>query len=346
MRRAAAVVLVLALSPPLARAHDAGISYSELAIERDRVEASLRISAADLGTSPVMGPGSQLVEETLGTFAVAQGGQACSFEPGAASREPPDGVRVTGVFRCDRPGEPVRVRAGLLERLPWGHTHLAKVVVGARVEEHVARSGRDSFEVQAPVSWPERAARFLRLGVEHIFTGYDHVAFLLGLLLLGGTLRGLVRVVTSFTVAHSITLALASLQIVSLPARLVEPLIAASIVFVAAENLVQLRRPSSSPGAGRWRVAFAFGLVHGFGFAGALAELHLSRADLATALLSFNAGVEAGQAAIVAVAFPLLGLLRRRPEPARIALRAGSVAIGIAGVAWLAERLPGFWHLA
>jgi hydrogenase/urease accessory protein HupE len=334
--KAAAVAALLLAAPPVARAHDAGISYSELAIERDRVEASLRISAADLGVRPGVEPGAGAIGETLGTFAVAQGGRPCRFEPGAARREPPDGVRVTGAFRCDRPGAPVRIRVGLLDRMPWGHTHLAKVTAGARAEERVVRAGRETFEVEAPATWAEQAVRFLRLGLEHIFTGYDHVAFVLGLLFLGGGLRGLLRVVTSFTAAHSITLALASFQVVSLPARLVEPLIAASIVFVAAENLVRLRAAE----AGRWRLAFAFGLVHGFGFAGALSELHLSRADLATALLSFNVGVEAGQAAIIAAALPLLGLLRRRPGPARLALRAGSAAIGAAGVFWLVQRLP------
>ena len=127
----------------------------------------------------------------------------------------------------------------------------------------------------------------------------------------------------------------------SLPSRLVEPLIAASIVCVAVENLLQLRRPSTRGEARRWRLGFAFGLVHGFGFAGALSELHLSKAGLATALLSFNVGVEAGQGAIVAVAFPLLGLLRRRPALALVGLRAGSLAIGAAGLVWLAQRSRG-----
>jgi hydrogenase/urease accessory protein HupE len=352
--------LLLALIPSLARGHDAGISYGELVILGDRVEASLRISAAELSASLALDAGGilarrtlapggttgsphelgpEVVRESLGTFSIAQGGVPCRFEPGAARPEPPDGVRVTGVFLCERPGQPLGVQVGLLERMPRGHTHLAKVTVGTRVEEHVVRAGRDTFEVEAPRSWWTGAARFLWFGLEHIFTGYDHIAFLLGLLLLGGTLGGLARVVTSFTAAHSVTLALASLGIVSLPSRLVEPLIAASIVCVAVENLLQLRRPSPRGEARRWRLGFAFGLVHGFGFAGALSELHLSRAGLATALLSFNVGVEVGQAAIVALAFPLLGLLRRRPALARVGLGVGSLAIGAAGVVWLAERL-------
>jgi hypothetical protein len=203
-------------------------------------------------------------------------------------------------------------------------------------------------------SWGPQVLRFLRLGLEHIFTGYDHVAFVLGLLLLGGSLRSVAGVVTSFTAAHSVTLALATLGLVRLPPALVEPLIAGSIVYVAVENLRGLRAPHpglSPEGRGdirtpRWPVAFLFGLVHGFGFAGALAELDLPASGLATALVSFNTGVELGQAAIVAVAFPLLALLRRWPAPALLTLRTGSVVIGAAGLLWLVERLTSLGDLA
>jgi hypothetical protein len=206
------------------------------------------------------------------------------------------------------------------------------------------------------ISVGAQVVRFLRLGLEHIFTGYDHVAFVLGLLLLGGSLRSIAGVVTSFTAAHSVTLALATLGVVRIPGAIVEPLIAASIVYVAVENLRGLRAPHPAPSPagrglvegwrGRWRVSFLFGLVHGFGFAGALAELDLPASALATALISFNTGVELGQAAIEALAFPLLSLLRRSPALAGVALRTGSVAIGLAGVVWLVERLPALRDLA
>lgn len=353
MRLAARAAVLLALAAPaLTRAHDAGISYSELAVRGDGIEAWLRLSSADFAAAlgqpagraapaPEAARDGVGVEETLGRFEVAQDGRACRFERGSSRPEPPDGVTVSGAFRCDRAGGPIHVRVGLLDRMAWGHTHLAKVRADGHVEEHVARADRDGFDVRAePARGWEQAWRFVRLGVEHIFTGYDHMAFLLGLLLLGGTLRGLLRVVTSFTLAHSVTLAVASLELASVPPRVVEPLIAASIVFVAVENLVQLRRPSPAADGRRWKLAFGFGLVHGFGFASALTDLHLARAELAAALFSFNVGVEAGQAVLAAVAFPLLAALRRRPAPARLGLRAGSLAIGAAGVLWLVERLP------
>ncbi len=143
---------------------------------------------------------------------------------------------------------------------------------------------------------------------------------------------------TAFTVGHALTLALATAGVVSPPAAVVEPLIAASVVLVAARNLLDVRR-RVAPGP-RWPIALGFGLVHGLGFAGALAELALPRARLAESLLSFNLGVELGQAAIVAVAFPLLALLRRRPSVARASLPAGSLAVGCAGLLWLVQRLP------
>ncbi len=344
--------LVLALPVP-ARGHEAGISYGDLEVGGEQVTVSLRISAAELaaawprpgGDDASLGAGTggdlppHRAREILDLLSMTRGGSPCALEPGAGRIDPPDGLRVTGVFRCERPGEPIDVHVGLLGRMPRGHVHLAKVLAGRGVEQHVLRGGHDTFLVHTPAPGWIQAARFLRLGVEHIFTGYDHVAFLLGLLLLRCTLKNLARVVTSFTAAHSITLALASLQIVSPPARLVESLIAVSIVWVAVENLLELRHPAPRREAQRWRLGFAFGLVHGFGFAGALQELDLPRSSLAAALFSFNLGVELGQAAIVALALPLLALLRRRPGFAPSGPRLGSITIGVAGLVWLAERL-------
>jgi HupE / UreJ protein len=337
MRAALVAALAAASAPGLAAAHQAGLSYGDFTVRGGRVEAALRVSTAEIAAE---GSGPQLVAAKLGAIRVARGATPCAFTPGEARPGGPDGVRVSGAFLCAPGDAPLHVDlAGLLDRLSWGHTHLAKVTAGLDVEEHVVRAGRASFEVAAPAPWLSQVARFVRLGLEHIFTGADHVAFVLGLLLLGGSLRQVIGVVTSFTLAHSVTLALASLAWVRLPASVVEPLIAASIVWIAVENLVELRRPARSRSDHRPILAFGFGLVHGFGFAGALTELHLSAGGLATALLSFNAGVELGQAAVVSAAFPLLAALRRRAG-APVLLRTGSVAIGIAGAAWLLERLP------
>ena len=178
--------------------------------------------------------------------------------------------------------------------------------------------------------------RFVREGVHHIFIGPDHILFILGLLLLGGSLRQLLRIVTAFTIAHSLTLAVATLGWLQPPARVVEPLIALSIIVVGIENLLAEQRHRD------WRapLAFGFGLVHGFGFASVLRELSLPADALGGALVSFNVGVELGQMAIVVVAAPLLAWLRRwRPAWSPGILRGGSLVVIAAGAYWLVERL-------
>lgn len=176
-------------------------------------------------------------------------------------------------------------------------------------------------------------AGFFRLGVEHILTGYDHLLFLVALLLRGGRLVSLLKIITAFTLAHSITLALATLGVVTIPDRIVEPVIAASIVWVALENLLLRNAPSQ-----RWLVSFLFGLVHGFGFASAIEPLDLPRGRLALALLGFNLGVEAGQALVVALLLPLLLWMRDSAwEPRTV--QAASLAVAAVGCAWLIQRL-------
>ena len=177
---------------------------------------------------------------------------------------------------------------------------------------------------------------FTLSGIHHIAIGPDHILFIVGLLLLGGSLRRLLLIVTAFTLGHSVTLALATLQIVSPPARLIEPAIALSIVYVGLDNLL-------AGAAGRdvrALVALMFGLVHGFGFANVLREIGLPGRALGVSLFSFNLGVEIGQAAIVIVVATLLAAVRRRNAPlARRIVTVGSVVVMLAGAFWFVERL-------
>ena len=175
--------------------------------------------------------------------------------------------------------------------------------------------------------------RFIKLGVEHIFLGYDHICFLLALLVVS-RFREMLKIITSFTVAHSITLIVAGLGIARLPSRLVECGIALTIIYVAFDNL---RRKST---AHRWLLTFGFGLVHGFGFAGVLSELGLPAVGRVRCLLAFNIGVEIGQLAIVSVALPILWLLAKRQLQARVAF-AVSVIVGLFGTGWFIERAFG-----
>ena len=175
---------------------------------------------------------------------------------------------------------------------------------------------------------------FLVQGVHHIAIGPDHILFIVGLVLAGGGARRLLRIATAFTLAHSLTLALATLGIANPPARLIEPLIALSIVWVGIENLLGRRRDL------RVAIAFGFGLVHGFGFAGVLREFGLPPGALAASLVSFNVGVEIAQAAIVLTLAPALGgLARWSPTGAPRLVRAGSLAVATAGGFWLVQRV-------
>ncbi len=177
----------------------------------------------------------------------------------------------------------------------------------------------------------EQFQQYLAVGVSHIFLGYDHIAFLLALLFVKRFVD-LLKIITAFTIAHTLTLALAALGVVSLPSRFVECAIAASIVYVAAENLWR-----KTDGAHRWRLTFAFGLVHGFGFASVLRELGLPSEGLVRSLLAFNVGVELGQFAIAAMCWPVLAWTSRRPWADRVRSSVSWVLLAF-GAAWLVDR--------
>lgn len=207
---------------------------------------------------------------------------------------------------------------------------LVTVTAGGRTQDVVLTPHQPTYGSAEAGFW-RQAGSFVGLGIQHILTGYDHMLFLLSLLLLGGGLRAWLKVVTAFTVAHSITLSLAVFGVVSVPSRWVESAIALTIVYVAAENL--WRREIS----GRWALTFAFGLIHGLGFASALRETQLPTANLAAALAGFNVGVELGQLMVVVIAYlALQAIQRQRWAPTfRLVASGGVVAIGLV---WFIER--------
>lgn len=184
------------------------------------------------------------------------------------------------------------------------------------------------------------AATYFRIGIDHILEGYDHLLFVISLVLLVANGWAVVRAVTAFTIAHSLTLAGVTMGLFGLPQAPVEAVIALSILFLAVEIV------KNDPAAPRlsqrlpWLVAFAFGLLHGFGFAGALREVGLPQGDVPLALVAFNLGVEAGQIAVVAATLMLLWLLGRlRPHAVALSVRTATYAIGITAAYWLIERM-------
>jgi hydrogenase/urease accessory protein HupE len=214
-----------------------------------------------------------------------------------------------------------------------GETLMGKIMDAADHNVVVVLSDDAPAVAETPSS---SVGRYLRLGFEHILIGYDHLLFLAGLLVVCTRVRSMLAIITSFTVAHSITLALAATNVVSLPSRWAEAAIAASIVYVGLENLFCREEPRS-----RWVLTFVFGLIHGFGFAGVLREVGLGAGgtSIAGPLFAFNAGIELGQIAIAAIVLPAWWLAQKRWEPVRNSRMAISALIALAGAWWLVQRL-------
>jgi hypothetical protein len=223
-----------------------------------------------------------------------------------------------------------------LERITQAdHSHIVQIGEGDDTREAVLDAKNSVVQVSLEdKSLFATVKDFVRLGIEHIFTGYDHLAFLAGLLMMTTTLRAVLKVVTSFTLAHSITLALATFNLVSVPSRFIESLIALSIAYIALENFTgrSLLR--------RWKITFLFGLIHGFGFSNVLKQMALTRKTLAISLFSFNGGVELGQLAFVSLVFPLVYLAIQSRWKHQF-LTATSVAIAALGLFWFAQRVIG-----
>ena len=203
--------------------------------------------------------------------------------------------------------------------------------------------GRPQATIPARQGGWEVAATYLKLGVEHILLGIDHLLFVLALILIAPNTRQLILAITAFTVAHSITLAAATLGFVNVPPPPVEAAIALSIAFVAAEIIRARERKAGIAARAPWVVAFAFGLLHGFGFAGALSEVGLPTGNIPVALLFFNVGVEIGQLLFVALVLGLAALfqLARRPLP-RWATLAPPYLIGSLAMFWVIQRVSMF----
>ena len=339
-----ALAAVAAAASP-ARSHSGGSTgYASIAIGRGGVRYSLTLWPSALppavaeelrwaraGRAPSR---DRLLGFLQAKVTLVAQGRRCEAGPGFLRPPPPEGESVTLVvdFACADPVRDLRIRDDLFDVLGADYHTLARI-------EAPGFSGQFAF---TPETRETRVAvggaggggtvSFFLLGIEHILSGYDHLLFLLGLLLRGGGWFSLAKIITAFTLAHSVTLALAVLNLVVLPDRLVEAVIALSIAFVAAENLFL-----SPVVSRRWLVSFCFGLVHGFGFSAALRELGLPSHGLLLSLFGFNAGVEAGQALVVAVVLPLIVVLRRSRWEERM-VWSSSLAILLVGLVLFVER--------
>jgi hypothetical protein len=346
MRAAAAALTALAalIATSAAFAHSGGRNgYASIAIEGASVRYSLTLWPASL--PPAMaetfararaGPGpdrDQLLGWVRDKVALAAPGRRCEAGPGSVSDPSPPAETVTLVVAhaCDGEVRDLQIRDDLADVLGADYHTLARIDAAGTTTQFAF--GTESRETRVNLRERHRgAASFVLLGIEHILTGWDHLLFLLVLLLRGGGWLSLLRIVTAFTLAHSATLALAALDVVTLPDRLVEAVIALSIALVAGENLL-----FRSPAPRRWLISFGFGLVHGFGFSSVLREIGLPAQGLVLSLLGFNVGVELGQALVVALALPALALLRHTRWEMRV-IRAASLAILLVGAILFVER--------
>lgn len=349
-----AVPLALLLGAGAARAHDTDIIYTQVWRTRPdgpEVRVLLTLTAGALSlVLPVDADGDGTVSQAdldarraalevgfWDALPLTAGGAPCTRKEHAAREIATYYLELTATYQC--PPGPLRQTYTVLSLLPPNY----RVVLGSANGE----GGQLFADAQQPsLEIPERGPAtpsvispglvgWIQLGMKHIFEGFDHLAFLLALLLVGGSLKRVLWMVTSFTVAHSLTLGAAALGFILLDperTRWVEAAIAVSIIYVAAENLL-LREHRH-----RALITFLFGLIHGFGFASALGAYGLGE-QVASGLFGFNLGVELGQALIVMALLPLVRLIQRRPKVNLWTVRVLSIVILCAGAGWLVQRL-------
>jgi hydrogenase/urease accessory protein HupE len=346
----------LALS---ARAHDPGLSTATLTVTDQRMEVALELARKDAeGLLPAGANGANLVS-AAGFSAispqlqarVAQGLQLYLTDQLLLPRQTTARLKgrdnVEMRLRFDRTnGARLRLVCTLLEQLPLGHRQFLSVHAagGPVLAEAMLSRQNNALQVSLPAlagpaaPCPERHSvlEFLTLGIEHILTGYDHLLFLFALLVVCREVRSILAVITCFTIAHSMTLALATLDLLRVPGQIVEPLIAASIAYVGVENLLRGNAP-------KWRglITFSFGLVHGLGFADALRELGINsgRFGIVLPLVGFNLGVELGQLSVAAAILPVLWRLRTKHWFVRQWVPVCSAAVAVVGSWWMLERI-------
>ena len=345
--------LALLLSICCVRAHEPGLSSADFRAIHDGLELVLTFAVGDMdsvfaldndgdgkvsqlefgyGKARVAAMGSQAAIVTVD-------GQALTVGPEPALRMD-DMNNVEFIIRYPQKiGSNFVYRCGIFSQLPSGHRQFAtlKDSSGKVIAEHLL-TGPDEALIYPAAASKTTFWGFLVLGIEHILIGFDHLLFLFALLIVTREFVSAVKIVTCFTIAHSITLALATFNVANIPGHIVEPLIAATIVYVGIENIVLRREPKR-----RWLLTFVFGLIHGFGFAGVLRELGITSGSsgIAVPLLAFNLGVELGQIAVAAILLPVIWRFSRKPDFAVRWVPVCSVLVAATGAYWFIDRVWG-----
>ena len=324
-----------------AMAHDPGLSSMDVSVGRDRITVVLTLNEKDWAGTQI----ATADEVRNACVALTLNGVALTAENSEGPT--PDHVQNVGcVIVFPRAGAgSLEVKSLLFDRLAFGHREFIKIhdEAGGILTEQMLQAASASCVVtlngDAGAQTAEQSgsvfAAFLMLGVRHILTGYDHMLFLAGLLLVCTSFRQAAAVITFFTVAHSITLGLSALNIVAVSSRIVEPAVAASIAYVGLENIF---RPEHS----KWRgwIAFGFGLVHGLGFASILRTMGIGSGNtgIIVPLVSFNLGVELGQLAVALIVLPIIFSLRKEPAFLRLGAPGVSLVTALLGAIWFLQR--------
>ncbi len=363
-------VLLIAFVPCVSFAHDPGLSTATARLTQDRLDATLvfsQVDAAQIAQTPkekLTDAAPTLQKLAANAIEVKIAGQtrastktSCQFDQSG-----------NAIFTLSYPASgasQLEIRSDWLTLLPPGHRQYFTFQneTGAVLVEKLLSASDDSMTLNLTLPRPREVNRadslslshqmgegrgegtpapansfadFLLMGVKHIWTGYDHLLFLFGLLIVSRNFASSLKIITCFTLAHSITLAVATLSLVQFSSRIVEPLIAASIVYVGIENLLRGDDPK-----GRWLLTFAFGLIHGFGFASVLRELGVGAngSSIAVPLVSFNLGVELGQLVIAGLALPVIWKLRTQPVFVRRWVPACSALVLALGSFWFVQRV-------
>jgi hypothetical protein len=345
----AAALLVFALSGPV-QAHPVPFSYLDLRLQPGAIEGTLAMHILDVAHDLAVAPAERLLDpafassrrDEVAALAAARlrvviDGRAARFEWGrldvAAERRL---LRLSFRVGTASPVASVQV-GGRLFPHDANHRTFVNVYEGEATTQAILDGSKSTFDYFSGTRHGTLAVvrRFLPSGIHHLLVGPDHLLFLVGLLLAGGTFRRLLLVVTAFTAGHSLTLSFAALNLVSPPASIIEPAIALSIVYVGVDNLLVQGGRDVRP----W-IALAFGLVHGFGFANVLRAMDLPAGALGWSLLAFNVGVEVGQLLVVAAALVALkGLALWSRTAVRRVAWAGSTVVVVAGGFWFVERV-------
>jgi hypothetical protein len=387
------------LCAPHVRAHTRSVSYSSWTLDDEGASVTLRLTQLELTRlpwGPVPGPdlNPELAAYLTGRVQLLAAGELCSLQrPPRVLDTPADRVAIEWRLRCPGDG-PREIRSRLMHEVAPSHLHFARIKVpGGAPLERVLSAADPGWPLPSEGDDDGAEPRgsslksYILLGIEHIGTGPDHLAFVLALILIAARLGEVATVITGFTIAHSITLGIAVLGLATPESEAVGALVGLSILLVAAENAFLLSgRPRSIPllltlglaamtalallgltGIGvatlagmtlftlcyfgllsrterparlRFAIAFAFGLVHGFGFAGVLIDIALPTGRLIPALLGFNLGVEIGQLVLVLAIWPLLRDLSRLREgvPHRLLVEAGSAGLCTVGLIWFLTR--------